>query len=181
MPGGIMMPNQPPPPKDPSEAGLREADTSLPTSSSSTTVCKVCNKDMENKYFLRAHMMNEHGVLHTEEPQQEDGKQQQQQPPRMEDERMPPLINGLDMANAQDFAAKFLQQMQKGLGAAAGLPPLDGDDRNFLERVKNELANAGQGVVQLGGNGGHPMGSPSPTGLSKKLGQLGQLQPGGIQ
>merc|ERR1712045_537456 len=157
----------PQPPKDPSEAGSggiqsSEADTSLPTSSN--TVCKVCNKDMENKYFLRAHMMNEHGVLHTEEPQQEDGKQQQQQQRGgMEDNegRMPPLINGLDMANAQDFAAKFLQQMQKGLGAAAGLPPLDGDDRNFLERVKNELANAGQGgIVQLGGNGGHPMGSP---------------------
>ena len=176
MPGGIMN-MAPQPPKDPSEAGSggiqsSEADTSLPTSSN--TVCKVCNKDMENKYFLRAHMMNEHGVLHTEEPQQEDGKQQQQQRGGMEDNegRMPPLINGLDMANAQDFAAKFLQQMQKGLGAAAGLPPLDGDDRNFLERVKNELANAGQGMP------GHPMGSPSPTGLAKKLGQLGGGQQG---
>ena len=70
MPGGIMN-MAPQPPKDPSEAGSggirsSEADTSLPTSSN--TVCKVCNKDMENKYFLRAHMMNEHGVLHTEEP-----------------------------------------------------------------------------------------------------------------
>ena len=73
--------------------------------------------------------MNEHGVLHTEEP---DGSGLGKPPPpplrnSLDDEgRMPPLINGLDMANAQDFAAKFLQQMQKGLGAA-GLPPLDGD------------------------------------------------------
>ena len=32
-----------------------------------TTVCKVCNKDMENRYFLHAHMMNEHGMLHVED------------------------------------------------------------------------------------------------------------------
>ena len=32
-----------------------------------STICRVCNKDMENKYFLRAHMMNEHGVLHMED------------------------------------------------------------------------------------------------------------------
>ena len=32
-----------------------------------SNICKVCNKDMENKYFLRAHMMNEHGVLHMED------------------------------------------------------------------------------------------------------------------
>ena len=158
MPGGqriIEVGGGPPQGGNPEVGG----NINIPTS---TTVCKVCNKDMENKYFLRAHMMNEHGVLHTEEPQQDGGnklpqlpqqpqspqQQQQHQPPRMEVERMPPLINGLDMANAQDFAAKFLQQMQKGLGAA-GLPPLDGDDRNFLERVKNELANAGAGGGQV--------------------------------
>ena len=33
----------------------------------SATVCRVCNKDMENKYFLHAHMMNEHGMLHVED------------------------------------------------------------------------------------------------------------------
>ena len=37
---------------------------------SSSTICRVCNKDMENKYFLRAHMMNEHGVLHMEDNHQ---------------------------------------------------------------------------------------------------------------
>ena len=35
--------------------------------SDSTTICKICNKDMENKYFLHAHMMNEHGMLHVED------------------------------------------------------------------------------------------------------------------
>jgi hypothetical protein len=35
-----------------------------------STLCRVCNKDMENKYFLRAHMMNEHGVLHMEDNNQ---------------------------------------------------------------------------------------------------------------
>ena len=32
-----------------------------------STVCRKCNKDMENKYFLHAHMMNEHGTLNAEE------------------------------------------------------------------------------------------------------------------
>ena len=53
----------------------------------------------------------------------------------MEDEHM---ANGLE----NDFAAKFLQQMQKGVG---GLPPPlgpGGDEHNFLERVKAELAAA---------------------------------------
>lgn len=36
-------------------------------SSQDSTICKVCNKDMENKYFLHAHMMNEHGMLHVED------------------------------------------------------------------------------------------------------------------
>ena len=40
----------------------------------SNTVCKTCNRDMENKYFLHAHMMNEHGVLNMEE---EDNNRQQ--------------------------------------------------------------------------------------------------------
>ena len=31
--------------------------------SENSTVCRKCNKDMENKYFLHAHMMNEHGIL----------------------------------------------------------------------------------------------------------------------
>ena len=172
MPGGIPLPKDLPegaaallkPPHSLSAAAAAAA-------SEASTVCKICNKDMENKYFLRAHMMNEHGVLHTEEP---DGSGLGKPPPpplrsSLDDEgRMPPLINGLDMANAQDFAAKFLQQMQKGLGAA-GLPPLDGDDRNFLERVKNELGNLGQMPPgMLGGNGG-PLGSPGSPGLGKKL------------
>lgn len=122
------------------------------------TICKVCNKDMENKYFLRAHMMNEHGVL--EDPSaegKEPGSERSLPPP-------PPLLNGLDMANAQDFAAKFLQQMQKGFGVA-GLPPLDGDERSFLERVKSELAAVGNGPPPPPGSG--PLGSPSPTGHKK--------------
>jgi hypothetical protein len=40
------------------------------------TVCKVCNRDMENKYFLHAHMMNEHGMLNMEE--EESNRQLQQ-------------------------------------------------------------------------------------------------------
>ena len=27
----------------------------------------VCNKDMENRYFLHAHRMNEHGMVHVED------------------------------------------------------------------------------------------------------------------
>ena len=126
-----------------------------PTSSSeesSSTICKVCNKDMENKYFLRAHMMNEHGVLNAEEPLPE-GKEP-------EAPRIPPppasLLNGLDISNAQEFAAKFLQQMQKGF------PVLDGDDRGFLERVKSELAAASNNINGPGGPLGSPGGPNSP-------------------
>ena len=96
-------------------------------------VCKVCNKDMENKYFLRAHMMNEHGVLHMEDP-----PQLPLGPPMSAIDREN-LMNGEFGGDPDqvDFATKFLQQMQKGL-----LPPLDGggDERSFLERVKAELA-----------------------------------------
>jgi hypothetical protein len=97
-------------------------------------ICKVCNKDMENKYFLRAHMMNEHGVLHMEEP-----PQLPIGPPMSaaDRERHEEMMNGDFDGDQVDFATKFLQQMQKGL-----LPPLDGngDERSFLERVKAELA-----------------------------------------
>eukprot|EP00093_Oithona_nana_P015045 15045.XXX_642018_645962_1 [CDS] Oithona nana genome sequencing. len=129
----------------------------------SETICKVCNKDMENKYFLRAHMMNEHGVLNAEEPLPE-GKEQPEAP------RLPPppvsLLNGLDISNAQDFAAKFLQQMQKGF------PVLDGDDRGFLERVKSELAAASNNINGPGGPPGigGPLGSPGgPNSPHKKV------------
>ena len=47
-----------------------QAAAQLAAGDSNTTICKVCNKDMENKYFLRAHMMNEHGVLHMEDANQ---------------------------------------------------------------------------------------------------------------
>merc|ERR1719232_2372795 len=104
-----------------------------------SNICKLCNKDMENKYFLRAHMMNEHGVLHMEDANQQlprsDADPIRRDISSMEDEHM---ANGLE----NDFAAKFLQQMQKGVG---GLPPPlgpGGDEHNFLERVKAELAAA---------------------------------------
>ena len=140
--------------------GMLPPPPALMPNKEDNTVCKVCNKDMENKYFLRAHMMNEHGVL--EDPSEENKEERQVALPPP-----PPLLNGIDIANAQDFAAKFLQQMQKGLGAA-GLPPLDGDERSFLERVKNELAAAGG--PPLGPPGGPlsgPLGSPSPNSQKK--------------
>merc|ERR1711860_418170 len=108
-------------------------------------------------------MMNEHGVLNAEEPLPE-GKEQPEAP------RLPPppvsLLNGLDISNAQDFAAKFLQQMQKGF------PVLDGDDRGFLERVKSELAAASNNINGPGGPPGigGPLGSPGgPNSPHKKV------------
>jgi hypothetical protein len=114
------------------------------------TQCKICNKDMENKYFLRAHMMNEHGVLHTEEPPQflidptKHGQSPQEgdKPPNP----FPSLINGNGdssqpgaAAAAADFASKFLQQMQKGLGSNFNF---DEGELSFLERVKSELSGS---------------------------------------
>ena len=46
---------------------LNNSKPKQPENSAVTTVCKICNKDMENRYFLHAHMMNEHGVLHVED------------------------------------------------------------------------------------------------------------------
>ena len=110
-----------------------------------STVCKVCNKDMENKYFLRAHMMNEHGVLHMEEPPQlpidpSSKKNKENEADNSISNGDNPIINTSVGAGpmAADFASKFLQQMQKGLGP--GLP-LDSDELSFLERVKSELAS----------------------------------------
>ena len=48
-----------------------QAAAQLAAGELNATICKVCNKDMENKYFLRAHMMNEHGVLHIEDANQQ--------------------------------------------------------------------------------------------------------------
>merc|ERR1719410_2612148 len=137
------------------ELSSKKAGASNPNAAAPANegICKVCNKDMENKYFLRAHMMNEHGVLNAEEPLP-DGKEGPEPP------RIPPpppaLLNGLDISNAQDFAANFLQQMQKGF------PVIDGDDRGFLERIKSELAAAQNNINGPGGPAGigGPLGSP---------------------
>ena len=73
------------------------------------------------------------------------------------------MVNGME----QDFAAKFLQQMQKGMG---GLPPSlgepGGDEHNFLERVKAELAAAS-------GMGGSPFGKK----LMSSRGVVGDIDP----
>ena len=124
-----------------------------------SSFCKVCNKDMENKYFLRAHMMNEHGMLHLEEPPQMPIEPAAKPPPppaseggadpaavaaaaaaaAVVSEKGSPfgLLNGENGPMAADFATKFLQQMQKGLGLNK---PLEVDELNFLEKFKAELA-----------------------------------------
>ena len=119
------------------------------------TLCKICNKDMENKYFLRAHMMNEHGVLHMEEPPQlpvdpsKSGSSGSKEEGEKSMSKIMSLINGNSPhagANEPpviaDFASKFLQQF-KGMGGS--LPPhppsgMEGDELSFLERVKSELS-----------------------------------------
>ena len=46
---------------------IMKLNNTKPKSQENSTVCKRCNRDMENKYFLHAHMMNEHGMLNAEE------------------------------------------------------------------------------------------------------------------
>ena len=84
------------------------------------------------------------------------------------------ITNGLE----HDFAAKFLQQMQKGVG---GLPPplgIGGEEHSFLERVKAELAAAsgmkgppfGQKLMSGGGGdlgGGDKDPNRKPASLSR--------------
>ena len=53
-----------------SKSKAAQAAAQLAAGELNATICRVCNKDMENKYFLRAHMMNEHGVLHIEDNNQ---------------------------------------------------------------------------------------------------------------
>ena len=53
-----------------SKAAQAAVAAQLAAGEMNSTLCRVCNKDMENKYFLRAHMMNEHGVLHMEDNNQ---------------------------------------------------------------------------------------------------------------
>ena len=142
------------------ELSSKKAGASNPNAAAPANegICKVCGKDMENKYFLRAHMMNEHGVLHIEEPPQlpirpDDSiaaaaaaatsggspgvpREPHQQQPEANGGHPGGLPESAVASFEKDFAAKFLQQMQKGL-----LPPIEpGDEQNFLERVKNELA-----------------------------------------
>ena len=134
-----------------------------------SSFCKVCNKDMENKYFLRAHMMNEHGMLHLEEPPQLPIEPAAKPPPPASEGGADPaavaaaaaaaavvsekgspfgLLNGENGPLAADFATKFLQQMQKGLGLNK---PLEVDELNFLEKFKAELAAGAAGGAGLPG------------------------------
>ena len=156
-------PPPPPPPPRPASQPPQQASQAPPPPSVGSPVessfCKVCNKDMENKYFLRAHMMNEHGMLHLEEPPQMPIEPAAKPPPppaseggadpaavaaaaaaaAVVSEKGSPfgLLNGENGPMAADFATKFLQQMQKGLGLNK---PLEVDELNFLEKFKAELA-----------------------------------------
>lgn len=117
----------------------KNKDAISANSGNQSTLCKICNKDMENKYFLRAHMMNEHGVLHMEDSHRKklSGDPQKDGDMDFEKAMMPfGFMNGMDQS---ELAAKFLQQMQKGLGSNL---PLDTDELSFLERVKSELAGS---------------------------------------
>ena len=125
--------------------------------SDSTTICKICNKDMENKYFLHAHMMNEHGMLHVEDDRKGDTPVSLPQYPadlsKMAEKsfghsqgltipnpmlnlsRPQSLVNGFPKLS--DKPLNIFEQMQQGL------PPRP----NFLEQMKKDLGTgAGAGI-----------------------------------
>ncbi|XP_040566540.1 uncharacterized protein [Lepeophtheirus salmonis] len=96
-----------------------------------SSICKICSKDMENKFFLRAHLMNEHGI----------GLNHEEHPPFKDSSLLhanPFLHNGFleSSKSSLDFTNKFLQQMTKGFSQSE-------EERAYLERVKNELAASG--------------------------------------
>ena len=85
-----------------SKSKAAQAAAQLAVGEMNSTICRVCNKDMENKYFLRAHMMNEHGILHMEEPPQLPIRPDESLLRAREPEDLP---NGIE--SSQDFPPSF--------------------------------------------------------------------------
>ena len=124
------------------------------------TICKVCNKDMENKYFLHAHMMNEHGMLHVEDDAAKSASSipvsLPQYPADLSKVAEKPGFNsapGLTIPNPLlSRSTSSLHSLANGFPKLSDKPlsifeQMQGLPRpNFLEQMKKDLGTGGTGI-----------------------------------
>ncbi|XP_053642832.1 uncharacterized protein [Cherax quadricarinatus] len=106
--------------------------------------CPLCNKDVGNKYFLRAHMMTEHGILGHEEvsaPPSE-GAQTPKTPREPTLKVSPPSTpTGVTQAFCsickRDFFSRYI--LQQHLLSAHGVFTPPAPPTSFMERIRAEV------------------------------------------
>ena len=103
--------------------------------------CKVCQKEIGNKYFLRAHMMSEHGIL-----VQEDHNSESAQTPKTPfelNERMTPLGSMSTDSQAycdlckKDFFSRYI--LQQHMLSSHGIFTQHPGPTSFLDRIRAEV------------------------------------------
>lgn len=107
--------------------------------------CRLCNKDVGNKYFLRAHMMTEHGILGHEEvstPASE-GAQTPKTPREPNTKVSPPSTpsSGENQAFCnickKDFFSRYILQQHMLSTHGVFTPPAP--PTSFMERIRAEV------------------------------------------
>uniref|UniRef100_A0A0N7ZCU2 C2H2-type domain-containing protein n=1 Tax=Scylla olivacea TaxID=85551 RepID=A0A0N7ZCU2_SCYOL len=155
--GGVSRAEDPPRPSVIESAGSGESDASedlrklqsmilqLNRQDEVSVRCRVCSKELGNKYFLRAHMMTEHGVLGHEEvsgPPSEGA--QTPKTPKEATLKISPPSTPLSAENQafcsickKDFFSRYI--LQQHLLSAHGVFTPPAPPTSFMERIKAEV------------------------------------------
>ncbi|KAG7154111.1 uncharacterized protein LOC121856675 [Homarus americanus] len=109
--------------------------------------CRLCNKDVGNKYFLRAHMMTEHGILGHEEvsaPPSEAAqtpKTPREPTPKVSVSPPPTPLSGENQAFCnickKDFFSRYI--LQQHMLSAHGVFTPPAPPTSFMERIRAEV------------------------------------------
>lgn len=107
--------------------------------------CRVCGKELANKYFLRAHMMTEHGVLgHDEASGPPSEGAQTPKTPKEATSKISPPSTPLSTENQafctickKDFFSRYI--LQQHLLSAHGVFTPPAPPTSFMERIKAEV------------------------------------------